>query len=197
MECDFPLFRHRFLSASAWLPVDIRTRHDGSGAERLLHSAGSAHEASGASPPEDSRRDDTAASPLVQFKPLRALDLRSLGVEDGEAGDEAARRAKLASFFKQCSKVLDGLYIGSEYVAKSYETLSANSITHVINCVGALYPEYFVSQGLKYKTLFLRGAPLHKPLLSLRTCALHVSWVLFGVVSSVIVPVRAHLPAPK
>lgn len=158
-ECDYPSFRHRFFSASTWLPVDLNAvLQDKAQVERgaVLHEQASWEDAPDMAEPRAASSD--GAGTLVQFKPLRALDLRSLGKQDTEAGDEAARRDKLASFFKECSKVLDGLYIGSEYVAKSFETLSKNGITHVINCVGALYPEYFAKEGLQYKTLYLRGA---------------------------------------
>lgn len=53
-------------------------------------------------------------------------------------------------------QVSEGLFLGSEAVAKNREILVQSSITHVINCVGFIYPEYFKDE-LVYKTLRLQG----------------------------------------
>lgn len=53
----------------------------------------------------------------------------------------------------------DGLFVGGEAVAKSIEILRQSGITHVVNCVGFIYPEYFKDE-LTYRTLRLQGAPL-------------------------------------
>ncbi|KAI3705638.1 hypothetical protein L1987_75877 [Smallanthus sonchifolius] len=47
---------------------------------------------------------------------------------------------------------------GSDSVAKDRSVLSANGITHVLNCVGFACPEYF-KKDLVYKTLWLRDTP--------------------------------------
>ncbi|XP_073306556.1 LOW QUALITY PROTEIN: protein-tyrosine-phosphatase MKP1-like [Primulina huaijiensis] len=68
------------------------------------------------------------------------------------------QREKLAFFDKECSRVLDHVYLGSEAVAKDREILRQNGITHVLNCVGFVCPEYFRSE-LVYKTLWLQDCP--------------------------------------
>nr|GLL31892.1 protein-tyrosine-phosphatase MKP1-like isoform X1 [Ipomoea trifida] len=50
---------------------------------------------------------------------------------------------KLGFFNKECSKIVDHIYLGSETIAKDREILRHNGITHVLNCVGFICPEYF------------------------------------------------------
>ncbi|XP_031385743.1 protein-tyrosine-phosphatase MKP1-like [Punica granatum] len=68
------------------------------------------------------------------------------------------KRDKLAFFDKECSKIADHIYLGSDAVAKNRETLRQNGITHVLNCVGFVSPEYF-REDLVYKTLWLQDSP--------------------------------------
>lgn len=84
------------------------------------------------------------------------LDLRSLSRSDGPPSELQARREKYAFFEKQCSEVADGLFLGSDVVARNREVLRAAGITHVINCVGFLYPPYFQDE-LTYLVLYLQG----------------------------------------
>lgn len=66
-------------------------------------------------------------------------------------------REKLAFFDKECSRIADHIYLGSDAVAKNREILRQNGITHVLNCVGFVCPEYFKSD-LVYKTLWLQDS---------------------------------------
>jgi hypothetical protein len=93
---------------------------------------------------------------LLQKAELAALDLRSLSRADGPPSELQARREKYAFFEKQCSEVDEGLLVASEVVAKSRETLKNAGVTHVINCVGFLYPPYFKDE-LQYLVLYLQG----------------------------------------
>lgn len=68
------------------------------------------------------------------------------------------KRDKLAFFNKECSRIADHIYLGSDAVAKNREILRQNGITHVLNCVGFVSPEYFKSD-LVYKTLWLQDSP--------------------------------------
>ncbi|CAI9785126.1 unnamed protein product [Fraxinus pennsylvanica] len=68
------------------------------------------------------------------------------------------KKDKLAFFNKECSRILDHIYLGSDAIAKSREILQQNGITHVLNCVGFVCPEYFKNE-LVYKTLWLRDSP--------------------------------------
>ncbi|CAL1395339.1 unnamed protein product [Linum trigynum] len=68
------------------------------------------------------------------------------------------KREKLAFFDKECSRIADHIYLGSDAVAKNREVLRQNGITHVLNCVGFVCPEYFKND-LVYKTLWLKDSP--------------------------------------
>ena len=68
------------------------------------------------------------------------------------------RRDKLAFFDKECSKIAEHVYLGSDTVAKDEEVLRRHGITHVLNCVGFVCPEYFKTNFV-YKTLWLRDSP--------------------------------------
>lgn len=68
------------------------------------------------------------------------------------------QKDKLAFFNKECSRIVDHIYLGSDTVAKNREVLRQNGITHVLNCVGFLCAEYFKND-LVYKTLWLQDSP--------------------------------------
>ncbi|KAL3751803.1 hypothetical protein ACJRO7_012610 [Eucalyptus globulus] len=68
------------------------------------------------------------------------------------------KRDKLAFFNKECSRIADHIYLGSDAVAQNRELLRQNGITHVLNCVGFVSPEYF-KRDLVYKTLWLQDSP--------------------------------------
>ncbi|KAE8698936.1 Protein-tyrosine-phosphatase MKP1 [Hibiscus syriacus] len=68
------------------------------------------------------------------------------------------RKDKLAFFDKECSRIAEHVYLGSDAVAKNREILRTNGITHVLNCVGFVCPEYF-KHDLVYKTLWLQDTP--------------------------------------
>ncbi|XWS22674.1 hypothetical protein CRYUN_Cryun29cG0056300 [Craigia yunnanensis] len=67
------------------------------------------------------------------------------------------RRDKLAFYDKECSRIADHIYLGSDAVAKNREILRKNGITHVLNCVGFVCHEYF-KDDLVYKTLWLQDS---------------------------------------
>jgi hypothetical protein len=92
----------------------------------------------------------------VVFAVISGLDLSALPREDGPPTELQARREKFSYFERHCSEVAQGLFLGSDAVAKSREILQDARITHVINCVGFLYPCYFKDE-LTYKVLFLQG----------------------------------------
>lgn len=94
--------------------------------------------------------------PGHQPKALKALDLRALPRDDGPPTELRARRDKFAFFEQQCSEVSPGLFLGSDAVARNWDTLEAAGITHVVNCVGFIYPAYFESR-LEYQVLYLQG----------------------------------------
>ena len=92
---------------------------------------------------------------------LRVLDLQTLPRDDGPPTELRTRKEKLAHYETQCSHVGDRLYVGGEVVAKSLDILLQSNITHVVNCVGFLYPAYFESN-FSYQTLYLQGNLLFK-----------------------------------
>ncbi|XP_019451172.1 PREDICTED: protein-tyrosine-phosphatase MKP1-like [Lupinus angustifolius] len=68
------------------------------------------------------------------------------------------KREKIAFFDKECSKVADHVYLGGDAVAKDRDILKHNGITHVLNCVGFVCPEYFKADFV-YRTLWLQDSP--------------------------------------
>ncbi|KAL7149175.1 hypothetical protein ABFS83_05G022300 [Erythranthe nasuta] len=89
---------------------------------------------------------------------------RSLTPRENSTGEQhhprefEFRRDKIAFFDMECSRVLDHIYLGSDAIAKNREILRQNGITHVLNCVGFVCPEYFKNE-LVYKTLWLQDCP--------------------------------------
>jgi hypothetical protein len=136
----YPSFRAKFVKANAWSSDEGPTPD---GPELVV------------------RTGMPQAGPSGFCKPLvlPQLDLNSVRSKDAEppVSESILKRNKLALFEKQCSKVCEGLYVSGEYVAKSREALRACGITHVVNCVGAMYPEYFKGDGVQYRTLWLQG----------------------------------------
>jgi hypothetical protein len=85
------------------------------------------------------------------------LDLPSLPTrDDGPPSETQLRRQKYQFFEKQCSEIAPGLFLSGDWVAKNWDLLSSNGVTHVVNCVGFVCQEYFRGK-LNYKTYFLQG----------------------------------------
>jgi hypothetical protein len=74
------------------------------------------------------------------------------------------RREKFAFFEKHCTKIVDGVYVAGEGVARNRATLDAHGITHVINCNAFIIPNYF-EPDLVYKTLWWGGGAGKKMLM--------------------------------
>ncbi|KAF5467234.1 hypothetical protein F2P56_017081 [Juglans regia] len=85
------------------------------------------------------------------------LDLSSIERNPDKNGG-LVKRDKIASFDKECSKVADHVYLGGDAVAKDKDILKHNGITHVLNCVGFVCPEYF-KDDFMYRTLWLQDSP--------------------------------------
>ncbi|GJW62873.1 protein-tyrosine-phosphatase MKP1 [Tanacetum coccineum] len=68
------------------------------------------------------------------------------------------KREKIALFDKKCSKVGDHVFVGGDAVAKDKNILKQHGITHVLNCVGFVCPEYF-KENFVYRTLWLQDSP--------------------------------------
>ncbi|CAI5941160.1 unnamed protein product [Closterium sp. NIES-65] len=86
---------------------------------------------------------------------LGALRARTERDFNAEAMEVRARKEKFAFFEKDCSRVLEHVFVGSDYVARSREILREAGVTHVLNCVGFVCPEYFPGD-IVYKTLWLQ-----------------------------------------
>ncbi|CAI5535792.1 unnamed protein product [Closterium sp. Naga37s-1] len=86
---------------------------------------------------------------------LGALHARTERDFNAEAMEVRARKEKFAFFEKDCSRVLEHVFVGSDYVARSPEILREAGVTHVLNCVGFVCPEYFPGD-IVYKTLWLQ-----------------------------------------
>ncbi|KAL2343111.1 hypothetical protein Fmac_004396 [Flemingia macrophylla] len=132
-----------------------------SGAHRRTHSWA-----------ERSRKPPRPLQPLAIDRRGAVAEWPSAGCDDvGEwaatpGGSRAAesgkgfqlKREKLAYYDKECSRIAEHVYLGSDTVAKSEELLRRHGITHVLNCVGFVCPEYFKTEFV-YKTLWLQDSP--------------------------------------
>ncbi|KAM3236501.1 hypothetical protein P3L10_016538 [Capsicum annuum] len=75
-----------------------------------------------------------------------------------EINARLVRREKIAFFDKERSKVAEHVFLGGDAVAKDKDILKQNGITHVLNCVGFVCPEYFKCDFV-YRTLWLQDSP--------------------------------------
>ncbi|PHT62338.1 Protein-tyrosine-phosphatase MKP1 [Capsicum annuum] len=85
------------------------------------------------------------------------LDLSNI-LKNPEINARLVRREKIAFFDKECSKVAEHVFLGGDAVAKDKDILKQNGITHVLNCVGFVCPEYFKCDFV-YWTLWLQDIP--------------------------------------
>lgn len=85
------------------------------------------------------------------------LDLSSIQKNSDKSGG-LVKKDKIAFFDKECSKVAEHIYLGGDAVAKDRDILKKNGITHVLNCVGFVCPEYFKADFV-YRTLWLQDSP--------------------------------------
>eukprot|EP00798_Chlamydomonas_sp_ICE-L_P017618 gene17618-23955_t len=140
--------RRKFFSASSWDRSSSNTEGDAS-----LNSLGSSK------PGQSLPSSNNGQRPTF----LRSLDLKALPANDALGNNSPSetqkRRTKYQFFEKQCSKISEGLYLSGDAVAKNWETLHDNRITHVVNCVGFICQEYFLDKGVKYRTYFLQDTP--------------------------------------
>ncbi|XP_061374389.1 protein-tyrosine-phosphatase MKP1 isoform X2 [Gastrolobium bilobum] len=88
------------------------------------------------------------------------LDLSSIQQNHDNKNNNGGlvKRDKIAFFDKECSKVADHVYLGGDAVARDKDILKQNGITHVLNCVGFVCPEYFKNDFV-YRTLWLQDSP--------------------------------------
>ncbi|KAL8093348.1 hypothetical protein AgCh_035283 [Apium graveolens] len=85
------------------------------------------------------------------------LDLSSIRSKvDRNSG--LVKKDKIAVYDKECSKVVEHIYLGGDGVAKDRVILKQHGITHILNCVGFVCPEYFKSDFV-YRTLWLQDSP--------------------------------------
>ncbi|KAJ4719812.1 protein-tyrosine-phosphatase MKP1-like [Melia azedarach] len=85
------------------------------------------------------------------------LDLSSIQ-RNSEKNGGLVKRDKIAFFDKECSKVAGHIYLGGDAVARDKDILKQNGITHILNCVGFVCPEYFKADFV-YRTLWLQDSP--------------------------------------
>ncbi|KAF7114278.1 hypothetical protein RHSIM_RhsimUnG0097100 [Rhododendron simsii] len=85
------------------------------------------------------------------------LDLSTIQRNSDKNGG-LVKREKIAFFDKECSKVAEHIYLGGDAVAKDRDILKQNGITHILNCVGFVCPEYFKADFV-YRTLWLQDSP--------------------------------------
>uniref|UniRef100_A0A803MVM1 MAP kinase phosphatase 1 n=1 Tax=Chenopodium quinoa TaxID=63459 RepID=A0A803MVM1_CHEQI len=102
-------------------------------------------------PPTPSGRDVIKGSERLK------LDMSAIQT-NSERNGGYVKKDKIAFFDKECSKVADHIYLGGDAVAKDRNILKKNEITHVLNCVGFVCPEYFKADFV-YRTLWLQDSP--------------------------------------
>ena len=153
VRCSFPLFKARFLSAVPDFcppPTLSPQRRPAEDSEPAGEPGKLPCLALG------KQEDDGGNATGLAKGAVSKLNLRMLARDDAPPTEVGARRHKMAQYEKKCSKVLDGLFVGGEFPARDFPTLQANGITHVINCVGSVYPSFHAGK-LSYKTLYLEG----------------------------------------
>uniref|UniRef100_A0A5B7AX24 Uncharacterized protein n=1 Tax=Davidia involucrata TaxID=16924 RepID=A0A5B7AX24_DAVIN len=85
------------------------------------------------------------------------LDLSTIQRNSDKNGG-LVKREEIALFDKECSKVAEHIYLGGDAVARARDILKQNGITHILNCVGFVCPEYFKADFI-YRTLWLQDSP--------------------------------------
>ncbi|CAK9176527.1 unnamed protein product [Ilex paraguariensis] len=85
------------------------------------------------------------------------LDLSNIQRNPDKNGG-LVKREKIAFFDKECSKVAEHIYLGGDVVARDRSMLKQHRITHILNCVGFVCPEYFKADFV-YRTLWLQDSP--------------------------------------
>ncbi|KAL3521027.1 hypothetical protein ACH5RR_019176 [Cinchona calisaya] len=85
------------------------------------------------------------------------LDLSNIERNSDRNGG-LVKREQIAFFDKECSKVADHVYLGGDAVARDRDILKQHGITHILNCVGFVCPEYFKADFV-YRTLWLQDSP--------------------------------------
>lgn len=85
------------------------------------------------------------------------LDLSSIRSK-ADRNSGLVKKDKIAVFDKECSKVVEHIYLGGDGVARDRVILKQHGITHILNCVGFVCPEYFKSDFV-YRTLWLQDSP--------------------------------------
>lgn len=93
---------------------------------------------------------------LLYFAGLKSLNLGMISRETLPKAESQLKQEKLAKYEVLCSEVSPGVCISGEKVAGNRALLKSSGITHIINCVGMLVPNYFESD-FTYFTLYLRG----------------------------------------
>ena len=110
---------------------------------------------------------------------LGALRDRAREDVDEDKSELQIRREKFAHFEKHCTEIVPGVYVSGEGVAKNRATLDEHGITHVINCVGFVIPNYF-EPDLVYKTMWLQDTPDEDISPAVRLLRLHRGGRRFG-----------------
>ncbi|EPS71840.1 hypothetical protein M569_02917, partial [Genlisea aurea] len=102
--------------------------------------------------------DDIGMWPCPSTPRPGSVTPRKTSTSDLPSRESEYVRERCASFHKECSRVLGHIYLGCNAVAKDREILRSNGITHVLNCVGHYFPDYFKEE-LVYRTLWLQDCP--------------------------------------
>lgn len=152
----FPHFTSAFIKRDEDVPISRPREEEGDGSETETR-----HTGVGVRVLEDIGNESCSLRGGVSCSgaSLKQLDLDVLGGRgEGPPSEVRNRKDKLSKYERDCTRVGENLFVGGEVVAKSREILETCHISHVVNCVGVLYPAYFEDE-LKYQTLYLQDSP--------------------------------------
>lgn len=95
--------------------------------------------------------------PNPSLSPDKNRNQQELLDEEFDYKGTSRKEYENAMFNHVCSCILDEfMYLGSDNVAKDYNKLKDNGITHVINCAADYSADYHLDKGLKYLSFHLK-----------------------------------------
>ncbi|WPT11957.1 Protein-tyrosine-phosphatase MKP1 [Picochlorum sp. SENEW3] len=156
----FPHFTSAFIKKDEDVPISKPREEEGAGRERDGSETEKRHTGVGLRILEDIGNEarSVGGGASCSGASLKQLDLDVLGRGEGPPSEVRNRKEKLSKYERDCTRVGENLFVGGEVVAKSRDILQRCHISHVVNCVGVLYPAYFEDE-LKYQTLYLQDSP--------------------------------------
>jgi hypothetical protein len=98
------------------------------------------------------------SEPVIGQRQKFTLDIAKTLEVPREPTEKQLRQEKLARYDKECTKVLDWLYVGGLKVAENRELLVGMGISHVVNACAPTTPNLF-PESFTYRAVFINDAP--------------------------------------